>query len=102
MDGRSLMVFLDVLQFIKKYRQDGLSALGGFASGRQQRLQVLLKIAVVRQSLLRLEIQAHSNIVIRDPKRRGKTGESSKRPLSQVFGFLNTGKTEERAPQFRL
>ncbi len=59
-------ILLHILEFVDEERESCARRLGGCTRNIQQVLQVVLKIAVVRQAGLGIEIQAHFDILIFD------------------------------------
>ena len=100
-DQRRQLGFFHVLQFIDENHQRGVCGLRRGADRLQQRLQVMLQIAIVGQARLWIEVQADFDILIFDLQRFRKTRQGAQSPLREIFRLLVSAQPQQSLAQLR-
>jgi hypothetical protein len=100
-DERGKLGLLNVLQLVDEQDDCRTGLLGGVAHCLQQRLQVVLEVAIVGQPRLRLEVQADLDVPVLHLQGLGEPGQGSQRALRQGFGRLLPAQTQQRLAQLR-
>jgi len=78
------------LEFIDENRQRSFRLLRGGASRFEQRLQIVLEIAVIGETGFRVEIEADFDIGVFHFQRLGESGKCAQRPLCESLHLLVT------------
>ena len=100
-DEGGQFLLLHILEFVDKQRERRPHRFGRRTRDVQQVLQIVFKIAVVRQAGLGIKIQTYLDILVFDLQRFGETRQGAQPSLSEITGFFLTRKSKESLSQLR-
>ncbi len=100
-DQRGQLVFLNVLKLIDEDHQGCFGPFGCHSCRFEESLQVVLEIAVVCQTRLRLQIESHFDVTEFHAKRFGEPGKSAQTTPGQLGRLFNSRKPQQSLPELR-
>ena len=100
-DQRGQLLLLHVLQFVDEHHQRGAAGLGRAPRGFQQRLQVVLQVAVVGQARFGLQVDADLDIGVLELEAAREAGQRAQRATAQFARLLRARQPQQGLAQLR-
>ena len=95
------MLLLHVLQFVDEQDQCGAIGLRRAPGGFQQRLQVVLQVAIVGQPRLGIEVDANLDILVLQLERLGEARQRAQGTPTQIARLLRPRQPQQGLAQLR-
>ena len=98
-DQRGKFIFFDVLKFVHEYDESGACDFRRLADAFEQRLQIVLEIAIVSDARFGVVVDAHFYVVELDLQALYETGQSTKCFDSRFLCDLQAADCQQRDAQ---
>ena len=100
-DQRLELLVIDVLQLVDEHRERRARLVRRGARRLEQRLEIVLEIAVVGETGLGVEIESDFDVLVLHLQRLRETGERAQCAVRELLRLRISGKPEQRLPQLR-